>query len=79
MFRWLELMARRERKHRRRVIAHNVRAYRKRQRQAGKRRIDVVLPLEQHNALVQLMRPGETISQTVGRLLDAVTGNSKLE
>jgi hypothetical protein len=76
MFRWLERMARRERKHRRRLNARNVRAHRRRQRQAGMRRIDVVLPVKQHAALMQLMQPGETISQTVGRLLEELTGNA---
>ena len=74
---WLERLARLERKHRRQVTARNVRAYRKRQRQAGIRRIDVALPLKQHAALVQWMHPGETFSQAVGRLLEAVTGNTK--
>jgi hypothetical protein len=73
---WLERLARLERKNQRRVVARNVRAYRRRQRQAGMRRIDLALPLEQHAALVQLRRPGETISQTVGRLLECVTGNT---
>jgi hypothetical protein len=70
--RWLERCIRRERKRRRRAAARNVRAYRRRQRQAGMRRIDVVLPQEQHAALVQWMRPGETISQAVDRLLDSL-------
>lgn len=67
--RWLERIIRRERKRRRRAAAHNVRAYRRRQRQAGMRRIDVVLTQELHTALVRRMRPGETISQAVSRLL----------
>jgi phosphopentomutase len=75
--RWLERYIRRERKHRRRVTARNVRAYRKRQRQAGMKRLDVGVPAEQHAALMQLMQPGKTISQAVGRLLDALTGNAK--
>lgn len=75
--RWLERYLRRERKHRRRVVARAVRAYRKRQRQAGIRRIDVTLPVEQHAALIQLLQPGETISQAVSRLLAVVTGNAK--
>lgn len=70
--RWLERIIRRERKRRRRAAAHNVRAYRRRQRQAGMRRIDVALPTEQYAALVQWMRPGETISQAVGRLLESI-------
>ena len=76
MFRFLERMARRERKHRRRVIARNVRAHRRRQRQAGMRRVDVVLPVEQHAALMLLKRPGESISQAVGRLLEGLSGNA---
>ena len=75
---WLERLARLERKHRRRVTARNVRAYRKRQRQAGMRRIDVALSLQQHAALLQWMRPGETFSQAVERLLEAITGNTPL-
>jgi hypothetical protein len=77
MFRWLERIARRERKRHRQTVALRVRAYRKRQRLTGMKRIDVSLPVEQHTALIQLMRPGETISQAVGRLLAVVTGNAK--
>jgi hypothetical protein len=77
MFRFLERMALRERKHRRRVNARNVRAYRRRLRQAGMRRIDVVLSVEQHAALMHLLQPGETISQAVGRLLEGLTGNAR--
>ena len=77
MFRFLERMARRERKYRRRLNARNVRAHRRRQRQAGMRRIDVVLSVQQHAALMHLKRPGETMSQAVGRLLDGITGNAK--
>jgi hypothetical protein len=73
---WLERLARLERKNRRRDVARNVRAYRRRQRMAGMRRIDLALPLEKHAALLLLRRPGETISQTVSRLLESVTGNT---
>ena len=73
---WLDRYIRLERKHRRQVTARNVRAYRKRQRQAGMKRMDVALPQTQHAAVLRLMRPGETISQAVGRLLEPATGNT---
>ena len=72
---WLTRYLRRARKQKRRVTARNVRAYRKRQRQAGMKRLDVALPAPQHAAVLRLMLPGETISQVVGRLLAPVTGS----
>ena len=75
--RWLERLARRHRKHKRRTTARNVRAYRKRQRQAGMKHLDVALPAAQHAAVLRLMLPGETISQVVGRLLAVITGTAE--
>jgi hypothetical protein len=74
---WLRRYLRREPKHKRRVTARNVRAYRRRQRQVGMKRLDVALPAEQHAAVLRLMLPGETISQVVGRLLAPATGKIK--
>lgn len=77
IFSRMERLARQQRKQQRRAVARSVRTYRKRQRRAGMRRIDLALPVEQHAALIQLIRPGETISQAVGRLLAVVTGNAE--
>jgi hypothetical protein len=74
---WMEEYLRRQRAHRRKIIARNVRAYRKRQKLSGMRRIDVALPMEQYSALVEAMAPGESISLAVSRLLRAVTGSRK--
>lgn len=64
-----------ENKNRRAVIKRNVRAYRKRQRKAGMRRLDIALTPEQFALLEAFMRPGESFSQAVGRLLEAISGN----
>ena len=68
-------MARWENKNRKATIKRNVRAYRKRQEQAGIRRIDVALTPEQFSLLQIFMRPGESFSMAMGRLLEAVSGN----
>ena len=72
---WLERLERLERKNRRMVIRRNVREYRKRQIQAGVRRIDVALNAEHYAFIRSAMLPGESISTTVRRLLEAVSGN----
>lgn len=74
---WLERYKRLQNKHRRAVIRRNVQAYRRRQKQAGIQRIDVALSEKQHAVLLELMLPGESTSQAVGRLLESVTGNTK--
>jgi hypothetical protein len=75
---WLQRLERLERKHRRLTIRRNVRAYRERQKEAGVRRLDVALDAQRYLQLRKMMAPGETISATVERLLDAVSGNPKL-
>jgi hypothetical protein len=74
---WLERLARRERKHRRAVINRNVRAYRRRQSDAGMRRIDLALSAEDYQFVKTAMLPGETISAAFARLLGSITGNRK--
>lgn len=74
---WLERLARRERKRRKQLRRRTVRAYRQRQKKAGIRRVDVALTTPQYAALAEIMRPGETFSMTVGRMIDAISGNGK--
>ena len=74
---WLERLERLHRKNRRMVTRRNVRAYRKRQRQAGVRRIDVAVTAADYALLRAGMLPGETISGAVKRLLGTVTGNTR--
>jgi hypothetical protein len=73
---WFERLARQERKHRRRVRASNVRAYRQRQAASGYKRIDLALTIGQYNFVEQSALEGESISRTIGRLLGAITGNT---
>ena len=72
---WLQRMARWENKNRKATIKRNVRAYRKRQEQAGMRRIDIALTPEQFALLQIFMRPDESFSTGMGRLLETVSGN----
>ena len=72
---WLERWQKLERKNRRATIKRNVRAYRKRQAKAGIRRIEIALAPERYLLLRQIARAEETYSDTVGRLLEAISGN----
>lgn len=74
---WLQRYERRLRKQKRRAVAHHVRAYRKRQKQAGLRRIDVTMPVQEHALLLKLKRPGETMSTVILRILRQFTGNAE--
>ena len=73
---WIERLERLNRKNRRQVTRRNVRAFRRRQEQAGLRRIDVALPAKHYATLRAAMMPGESISATVTRLLESITGNA---
>ena len=73
---WLERWERLQRKNRRLVTRRNVRAYRKRQRQTGVRRIDLALTAEHYSFIRAAMMPGESISITVRRLLGSISGNT---
>ena len=73
---WLQRLERSSRKNRRLRIRNNVRAYRQRQKRAGMHRIDVALRTEQYAILAAAMVPGESISETLGRLLESFTGNT---
>ena len=75
---WLERLERLNRKHRRLTIRRNVRAYRKRQRKAGMRRLDVALDEQRYAILREMTVPGESISATFGRLLDTISGKPEL-
>lgn len=71
----LSYFARLEREYRkaqRRRIRANVREYRKRKRAAGFRRIELFLNKRDYNALSALMRPDESMSAALSRL---ITGN----
>ena len=67
------------RKTRRRTIKRNVKAYRVRQRQAGNRRLEITVSREQFAALRARMQPGDTFGAAIGRLLEAISGNTKPE
>ncbi len=75
---WFERIERLQRKSRRQVIKRNVRAYRKRQQLSGIRRIDVALTREQFAALWAFSQSGETFSASVGRMIEAISGNTNL-
>lgn len=75
---WLERIAKYERKHRLTTIKRNVRAYRQRQSAAAIRRIEIALTTEQFDQLMQFRQAEETYSQSIGRLLQAISGNREL-
>ena len=66
---WIQRLERLERKHRRIVNRSNVRAYRKRQRLAGIKRIDLALSRDQLAQLQAFMLPGESFSHAIGRMV----------
>ena len=70
---WIQQAERLYRKHRCEVKRRNVRAYRKRQQEAGIRRLDVALDEQRYAELRGAMLPGETVSAAIGRLLDSVS------
>jgi hypothetical protein len=68
---WLQRLARLENKRRKATIKRTVRAYRKRQEQAGMRRVDIALTAEQFALLQTFMLPTESFSKALGRLLES--------
>ena len=74
---WLHRLARIDRKRHRRMLAANVKRFRRRNAAEGFRRVDLLLTGEQFAALMATRQPGETYSGAVGRMLDGLTGNRK--
>lgn len=54
----------------------NVRAHRLRRAQAGMHRLDLCVTGDQFKALTAARVPGESYSATIGRAIDALTGNT---
>lgn len=73
---WLARLERQERKQRKSVNRRNLRLYRQRQAKAGARRIDLLLTPDQYAVLVAQMRPGESYSRAIGRVIEVLSGNN---